>query len=135
MKQSGLWNMKHVGDVTSLRNTQLGTPIQFSRTHPIGPYIRSVSTTETLPVSSICMTLSYYVSKPWIRTLDLTLPPVMSSLLYFLYEHCFTLPYLSFPVFPSVIRLFPSYSYPIFPDLCPIPPDFPYTSIIPSGLG
>ena len=35
--------------------------------------------------------------------LDPTLPPVISSLSYFLYEHCFTLPYLSFPVLPSVM--------------------------------
>ena len=40
------------------------------------------------------------------RSSDLTLPPIMSSLSYFLYEHCFTLPYLSFPVFPSVMPIY-----------------------------
>ena len=40
------------------------------------------------------------------QTSDPTLPPVMSSLLYFLYVHCFTLPYLSFPVSPSVMPVY-----------------------------
>ena len=37
--------------------------------------------------------------------LDLTLPPIISSFSYFLYEHYFTLPYLSFPVLPLVMPI------------------------------
>ena len=37
------------------------------------------------------------------RSSDPTLLPVISSLSYFLYEHCFTLPYLLFLVLPSVM--------------------------------
>ena len=42
----------------------------------------------------------------WSWSSDLTLLPVISSLSYFLYEHCFTLPYLSFPVLPSVMPIY-----------------------------
>ena len=40
------------------------------------------------------------------RSSDLTLLPVISPLSYFLYEHCFTLPYLSFPVLPLVMPVY-----------------------------
>ena len=37
---------------------------------------------------------------------DLTLLPIISSLSYFLYEHCFTLPYLLYPVLSLVMPVY-----------------------------
>ena len=55
------------------------------------------------------------------RPSDLTLPPVISSLSYFLYEHCFTLPYLSFPVLSSVMPIY----FHLFISNIPGPPSDP----------
>ena len=43
------------------RNSELQSKPQ---THPIGPYLRSASISEALPMPPICMTLPYYVSEP-----------------------------------------------------------------------
>ena len=49
------------------------------------------------------MTLPYYVSESQTHPLC----PIPSSLSHFLYEYCFTLPYLSFPASPSVMPVNP----------------------------
>ena len=49
------------------------------------------------------MTLPYYVSESQTHPLY----PILSSLSHFLYEYCFTLPYLSFPASPSVMPINP----------------------------
>ena len=52
-----------------------------------------------IPESPICTTLYHSISNPQIPPLL----PDMSSHSYFLFEHCFTLPYLLFPVLPSAM--------------------------------
>ena len=77
-----------------LRVTQLQTPNSGSilRTNPD-------PTPRLVPEFPIGTTLYHSISDPQIPPLLL----VMSSLLYFLFEHCFTLPYLLFPALPSAI--------------------------------
>ena len=67
------------------------------------PILRTNSnpTLRLVPEFPICMTLYHSISNPWIPPLLL----VMSSLLYFLFEHCFTLPYLLFPALPSAMPI------------------------------
>ena len=77
-----------------LHVTQLQTPNSGSihRT-------KSDPTPRLVPKSSISTTLYHYISDPRIPPLLL----VMSSLSYFLFKHCFTLPYLLFPALPSAM--------------------------------
>ena len=56
-------------------------------------------TLRLVPKLPIGMTLYHPISDPWIPPLLL----VMSSLSHFLFEHCFTLPYLLFPALPSAM--------------------------------
>ena len=74
--------------------TQLQTPNSSSilRTN-------SNPTPRLVPESPIDMTLYHSISDPQIPPLL----PVMSSHSYFLFEHCFTLPYLLFPALPSAM--------------------------------
>ena len=77
-----------------LRVTQLQTPNS-------GPILRTNSnpTLRLVPELPIGMTLYHSISDPQIPPLL----PDMSSHSYFLFEHCFTLPYLLFPALPSVM--------------------------------
>ena len=84
------------GVVLQLCVTQLQTPNSSSilRTNPD-------PTPRLVPESPIGTTLYHSISNPQIPPLL----PDMSSLLYILFEHCFTLPYLLFPALPSVMPL------------------------------
>ena len=77
-----------------LRVTQLRTPNS-------GSILRTMSdpTLELDPELPIGTTLYHSISDPRIPPLL----PDMSSLSYFLFEHCFTLPYLLFPALPSAM--------------------------------
>ena len=59
-------------------------------------------TPRLVPEFPIGTTLYHSISDPWIPPLLLR----MVSLLYFLFEHCFTLPYLLFPALPSVMPVY-----------------------------
>ena len=86
--------MKFVGELSQLRVTQL-------QTLNSGSILRTMSdpTPELNPELPIGMTLYHSISDPQIPPLLL----VMSSLSYFLFKHCFTLPYLLSPALPSAM--------------------------------
>ena len=71
-------------------NSELRTPVLL-----IGQTLRLV------PESPISTTLYHSIFNPQILPLLLD----MVSLLYFLFKHCFTLPYLLFPALPSVMPI------------------------------
>ena len=79
-----------------------------------GPILRTNSdpTLRLISESPICTTLYHPISNPWIPPLLL----VMSSLSYFLFKHCFTLPYLLFPAFPSAMPVCSILLIPEFPE-------------------
>ena len=90
--------MAHIQEVPTtllwLRVTQLWTPNSSSILKT-----NSNPTPRLVPESPIGMTLYHSIS-------DSQIPPyipVMSSHSYFLFEHCFTLPYLLFPALPSAM--------------------------------
>ena len=58
-------------------------------------------TPRLIPESPICTTMYHSISNPRIPPLL----PDMSSHSYFLFKHCFTLPYLLFPALPSVMPI------------------------------
>ena len=84
--------------VTTLHNTQLWTPIWT-----LDPFHRPIPLIWTHFQDTSCISHLYDPSLLCFWTSDPTLTPVISSLLYFLYKYCFTLPYLFFPAFPSVM--------------------------------
>ena len=82
------------GLMLQLRVTQLRTPNS-------GSILRTISnpTPRLNPELPIGTTLYHSISNPWIPPLL----PDMSSHSYFLFKHCFTLPYLLFPALPSAM--------------------------------
>ena len=91
---SGIYLIRVYSILLRLHVIQLRTPNSSSilRTN-------SDPTPRLDPKLPIGMTLYHSISNPQIPPLL----PDMSSLSYFLFEHCFTLPYLLFPALPSVM--------------------------------
>ena len=98
---------QHTCFLLQLHVTQLRTPNSSSilRTN-------SDHTPRLIPELPICTTLYHSISNPRIPPLLL----VMSSLSYFLFKHCFILPYLLFPALPSVMPVYSVLFISVFPE-------------------